>query len=115
MKRSPRWAALALAFGALGCSGAGEPASSSTEETVAPTPRVTIAGTPHDLSLLEAPARIVPAPGSEARVAASHDARVVLVHVRAGDHVEAGAPIVDVVIPEPPPHIDTGDPTAGFC
>ena len=76
IRRDLRWAALALAFAALGCSGgAGEPASSSTEETVAPTPRVTIAGAPHDLSLLEAPARIVPAPGSEARVAASRSRR----------------------------------------
>lgn len=101
MRIDPWWALIALALGTLGCSGgAGEPASSPEDERSAPSPRVTIAGPPHDLALLEAPARIVPAPGSEARVAASHDARVVLVHVRAGDHVEAGAPIVDVVIPE---------------
>lgn len=106
--RAPRRAALALALAvaalalvAPGCGGGGDTSpSSGADEAVAPTPRVTIARAPHDLSLLEAPARIVPAPGSEARVAASHDARVVLVHVRAGDHVEAGAPIVDVVIPE---------------
>lgn len=92
---------LALVSTALGCSGGhGAPTSTTREEAAAPTQRVTVARAPHDLSLLEAPARIVAAPGSEARVAASHDARVVLVHVRAGDHVEAGAPVVDVVIPE---------------
>jgi len=97
---SAAFVACVLAFGSLGCGAGGEPASPSAEEAVAPSPRVTIARAPHDLSLLEAPARIVAAPGSEARVSASHDARVVLVHVRAGDEVQAGAPIVDVVIPE---------------
>jgi multidrug efflux pump subunit AcrA (membrane-fusion protein) len=94
------WAlTLALVSTALGCSG-GHGVPTTREEAAAPTQRVTVARAPHDLSLLEAPARIVAAPGSEARVAASHDVRVVLVHVRAGDHVEAGAPVVDVVIPE---------------
>lgn len=63
-------------------------------------PRTTRARSPGDLALLEAPARLVAAPGSEAHVSASHEARVVRVHVRAGDRVALGAPIVDVIVPE---------------
>lgn len=93
------WIAVALALAAACGGGPAEDPTSAGGELV-PTPRVTVARAPSDLALLEAPARIVAAPGSEARIAASHDARVVAVHVRAGDRVEAGSPVVDVVIPE---------------
>lgn len=58
------------------------------------------ARTPADLALLEAPAHVVPAPDGEARVGAPFSARVLAVHVRPGDHVEANAPLVDVTMPE---------------
>lgn len=95
--------ALALAISALaacgvGSSDASEPGSPESS-TAAREPRWSEATAPADLSLLEAPAYVVPAPSSEARVAPSHEARVLRVHVRTGDHVEEGAPIVDVVMP----------------
>lgn len=55
---------------------------------------------PADLALLEAPAHVVPAPDGEARVGAPFSARVLLVHVRPGDSVAVGAPLVDVTMPE---------------
>ncbi|MFO0712999.1 MAG: efflux RND transporter periplasmic adaptor subunit [Sandaracinus sp.] len=102
MRISPiSWAILGIAVVLSGCG------SSTPEEAAAEAPSTDVAREPRwsevlaptDLSLLEAPAYVVPAPGSEARVAPSHEARVVRVHVRAGDVVEAGAPIVDVVMP----------------
>lgn len=80
------------------CSACETPAESPAQ-AVAREPRWSEVTPPRDLSLLEAPALVVPAPEGEARVSASHPARVVRVHVRAGDTVEAGAPIVDVVMP----------------
>jgi len=90
-------AQLLLAPSLLACGG--NAPEEAAEVAAAAAPRAAAARTPSDLSLLEAPAHVVPSPGSEARVAASHEARVLRVHVRAGDHVEAGAPIVDVVMP----------------
>jgi multidrug efflux pump subunit AcrA (membrane-fusion protein) len=95
-----RVAVVALALGACGSDPRPEAPEGEASEESAREPRWTQAVAPSDLSLLEAPAHVVPAPGSEAHVAPSHAARVVRVHVRAGDHVEAGAPIVDVVMPE---------------
>ncbi len=57
------------------------------------------ARTPSDLALLEAPARVVPGPLGQARVGAPFSARVLAVHVRAGDRVEIGTPLVDVSMP----------------
>lgn len=51
-------------------------------------------------ALTEAPARVVAGPGSAAVVAPPLTARVVKVRVRPGDAVAAGAPLVDVVLPE---------------
>ena len=76
-----------------------ETAPDVPSEAVAHEPRWSDVTRPRDLSLLEAPALVVHSPEGEARVSASHMARVVRVHVRAGDTVEAGAPIVDVVMP----------------
>lgn len=80
------------------CSACEAPAESPAQ-AIAHEPRWSEVTHPRDLSLLEAPAWVVAAPDGEARIAASHSARVVRVHVRAGDQVEAGAPIVDVVMP----------------
>lgn len=101
----PATALLACFAGALGCGSPPTPSvppdcRDSSRERREPQPPTTLASPPGDLALLEAPARIVGAPGSEAQVAATHAARVIAVHVRAGDRVEAGAPIVDVVMPD---------------
>jgi len=94
-----------LAFGVcltLGACGSADATRTNEREQTAEKarePRWSAVSAPTDLALLEAPARVVPAPGSEAHVAPSHAARVLRVHVRAGDRVEAGAPIADVVMP----------------
>jgi multidrug efflux pump subunit AcrA (membrane-fusion protein) len=51
-------------------------------------------------SVLEVPARVVPGPTSTALVGAPLRATVTRVRVRAGDQVDAGVPLVDVVMPE---------------
>lgn len=55
---------------------------------------------PRDVSLLEVPAQVLPAPESRAVVAPPFDARVVRVRVAAGQRVAKGAPLVDVIMPE---------------
>ncbi|MFO0681649.1 MAG: efflux RND transporter periplasmic adaptor subunit [Sandaracinus sp.] len=55
---------------------------------------------PSDLALLEAAAHVVPAPDGEARVGAPFTARVLAVHVRPGDHVAIGTPLLDVSMPD---------------
>lgn len=95
MSRLRHWAiVLALTFTGACDTAPDVPAAAEAHE-----PRWSDVTRPRDLSLLEAPALVVHAPEGEARVSASHLARVVRVHVRAGDTVEAGAPIVDVVMP----------------
>ncbi len=74
------------------------PAAGPTPEATASAgARVRAAG-PH--ALTEAPARVVAGPGASAVVAPPLPARVVKVRVRPGDAVAAGAPLVDVVLPE---------------
>jgi multidrug efflux pump subunit AcrA (membrane-fusion protein) len=55
---------------------------------------------PSRVSLLEAPARLLASPGSTAVTTPPLRARVVQVRVQAGDRVDAGAPLVDVLMPE---------------
>ena len=57
------------------------------------------ASAPSDLAMLEAPARVVPAPDGQARIGAPFSARVLEIHVRPGDRVEVGAPLLDVSMP----------------
>jgi len=52
------------------------------------------------LSLLDAPAQVVVAAGAEASLSSPYAARILAVHARVGDRVEAGAPLFDVVMPE---------------
>lgn len=52
------------------------------------------------LSLLEAPARVLSPPSSAAAVVPPFRARVVGIHVQAGQSVPRGAPLLDVVMPE---------------
>jgi hypothetical protein len=55
---------------------------------------------PTDLALLEAPAEVVGAPEAMGVVVPPFMARVVRIHVRAGEHVARGAPVVAVVMPQ---------------
>ncbi|MEZ4385353.1 MAG: efflux RND transporter periplasmic adaptor subunit [Nannocystaceae bacterium] len=55
---------------------------------------------PEDVALLEAPARAVLDGDREAAIRPLFRAQILRFHVRAGDRVEAGAPIVDVIMPE---------------
>lgn len=57
------------------------------------------AAPPLDLSLVEAPARVLLAPGSSAEVTPTYPARVILLHVQPGQDVALGDPIVDVIMP----------------
>lgn len=50
--------------------------------------------------VLEAPARVLPGPGAAAVVAPPLRGTVTRVRVRAGDTVDAGAPLIDVLMPE---------------
>jgi len=52
------------------------------------------------LALLQAPARAIAPPDSRATLTPPFAARVVRVHVRPGDRVAAGAPLLEVVMPE---------------
>ncbi|UQA58706.1 efflux RND transporter periplasmic adaptor subunit [Polyangium aurulentum] len=74
-------------------------ASSDLERKSAESPWVA-ARAPDKLSLLEAPAELLPPPGARGAVVPPFSARVVRVHVQEGQRVEAGAAIVDVVMPE---------------
>lgn len=53
-----------------------------------------------DLGLLQAPARVLPAPQGAAAVSVPLQARVVKVRVRHGQQVAEGEPLVDVLMPE---------------
>jgi hypothetical protein len=65
----------------------------------APTPWVRVRPA-EGLSLLEVPARVLPSPDAVAEVVPPYRARVVRIHVRAGQRVARGAPILDVLAPE---------------
>lgn len=55
---------------------------------------------PTDATLLEAPAEVVAGPEGEGRVSPLFEARIGRVLVRAGDLVEAGQPVAEVIAPE---------------
>lgn len=102
-------AGLLLALLALGCPPrppAPAPALAQDQGTEpgkqaisAPTPWVPVrpaAGLP----LLEAPARVLLSPEATAEVVPPFRGRVTRIHVRPGQRVDRGAPIIDVVMPE---------------
>jgi multidrug efflux pump subunit AcrA (membrane-fusion protein) len=62
--------------------------------------RFVAAQAPDDPTLVELPARVVASPTARAEVASVFVSRVVAVHVRPGDHVEAGDVVAEVVAPE---------------
>ncbi len=53
-----------------------------------------------DATTLDAPARVLPDPASTTVITPPLRATLVRIHARAGDAVEAGAPLVEVVMPE---------------
>lgn len=52
------------------------------------------------VAMLEAPAQVLAAPESAAGISAPFRARVVRIHVRPGERVRRGQPLLDVVMPE---------------
>jgi biotin carboxyl carrier protein len=90
--------ALLLALGALGCPAPAGPAA--PEETKAPAPTWVAVRVAGDEAVLEAPARVLAGPGAAAMVTPPMRATVVRLRVRPGDSVDAGAPLVDVLMPE---------------
>ena len=94
---------LALALALAGCQGSAAPAEPAAADTPA-APAAAIAWTraapPIDLSLVEAPARVLLAPGSSAGVAPPFPARVTALRVQPGQAVAAGDPIAEVTMPE---------------
>jgi multidrug efflux pump subunit AcrA (membrane-fusion protein) len=75
------------------------PAPAAAPAPVEPGARV-LARDPTGSPLAEAPARVVAGPGAAAVLSAPLRARVLKVRARAGDQIAAGAPLVDVVMPE---------------
>jgi cobalt-zinc-cadmium efflux system membrane fusion protein len=97
MNRAVRVALLACVL--LGC---GAPPAEATEEpsaASAPTRWVRVRA-PEDLSLLEAPARVVSTTTAAGEVTAPMTMRVARVHVAPGQHVDEGDPVLDVVAPD---------------
>ena len=85
---------------------AGEPAApppttpAPVAEPTAPAAPSAHARAPGGSALTEAPARVVAGPGGSAVISPPLKARIVKVRVRPGDAVAAGAPLVEVVLPE---------------
>lgn len=93
-----------ILVGALAVAGCHEAQSQSKPEagparSSLPSPWVA-ARAPSGLSLLEAPAEVLAAPGSVGVVAPPATARVTKVYVRAGERVDKGARVVEVLMPE---------------
>lgn len=99
MKRRSAWfGVLCLAVSACGSKPA--PSSPPVDEAAPSAPTRWVAVTSaQKTALLQAPARIVPAPESEALVSAPLTARVVRIRVQLGHRVSKGATVVDVVMP----------------
>lgn len=95
-RRTSRWAGLALTLLA-GCTHETEAPPPASEPTRSPWVAVKPAG---NAAVLEGPARALAGPGASAVVTPPLRATVTKVRVRAGDVVTAGAPVVDVVMPE---------------
>lgn len=90
---------LAMAL-ALGCEAPHEPIAEPPAEPASAAARWEPARRPRDATLLEHPAHVAGDPASSSEIAAPFRARVVAVHVRVGQPVERGAPVLDVVMPE---------------
>lgn len=103
MRAGGRWrAVLFAAVMSLGCNRppAAAPPAPAAPEPPARTAQLAKVRSAAGLPLLEAPARVLAAPDASADVVPPFRARVVRIHVRPGQPVERGAPIMDVVMPE---------------
>lgn len=69
------------------------------EAASAPTPWQEVTE-PSDPALTELPAHVVGDPAARSQIAVVYAARIVRVHVRIGDRVAAGDPVVEVAVPE---------------
>lgn len=83
----------------VACSG--HPAGSSPPpEVVVPQSPWVVVRSVEALPLFEVPARVLASPTAAAEVVPPFRARVLRIHVRAGQHVGVGVPIIDVIVPE---------------
>lgn len=99
-RRRPGRLALALSLVLLSaCPREGAP-SDAPAAVAASSPSWVQAGAAGHADVLDGPARALAGPGASAVVTAPLRATVVRVRVRPGDAVAAGAPVVDVVMPE---------------
>ncbi|MGN6105838.1 MAG: efflux RND transporter periplasmic adaptor subunit, partial [Kofleriaceae bacterium] len=97
----PALAALAaLALVACGSSESAPPAPGASELASSAPARWVAARAPDGTALLEAPAKVVAAPEGRAAVAPPLRARVLAVRAQVGATVAAGAPLVDLALPE---------------
>ena len=100
MRRSIVLFAIAIATAACSKSEPPAPAPAAEDHRAsARTPWVK-ARSPEDLSLLEAPARVLAPPDAIGAVTAPFPGRVVKIHVRAGQTVAAGEPIAEIAMVE---------------
>jgi cobalt-zinc-cadmium efflux system membrane fusion protein len=90
--------ALVVALGGCGSHAAAPPPPPPPRASV-PTPWVP-ARSPSDVSLLEMPAQVAAAPQSVGAVVPPFPARVLRIAARPGDHVDKGAPLIDVLMPQ---------------
>ncbi len=76
------------------------PAAEAPAAAPSPTLTWTAVRTGDDAATLEVPARVLAGPGANTVVTPPLRATVLRIRTRAGDTVDAGAPVVDVVMPE---------------
>jgi multidrug efflux pump subunit AcrA (membrane-fusion protein) len=84
----------------VGCSSPPPELTPESEPASTGAARWAVVQRPTDATLLEHPAQVVGDPGSSSELGAPFRARVQAVHVRVGQAVEAGDPVIDVVMPE---------------
>jgi membrane fusion protein, heavy metal efflux system len=77
-----------------------EDAPTAMDEGVLPARRLVEVRAPRDASMLEAPAIVRADPSATGEVGSTFRARVDRVRVRLGQTVEAGDPVLDVIVPE---------------
>lgn len=96
-----RWVFLGLAFFLTACAKHEDAplVAADTSPKSAETPWIA-ARAPKDLSLLEAPAELVPPASAKGAVSPAFSAKILKVHVEHGHLVEENAAIVDVLMPE---------------
>lgn len=96
-----RWLPFVLLAGALACAKASPPAEAPATPTEPSSSTRWVRARPaSEVSLLEAPARVLAAPEAAAAMSPPLRARVLKVRVRAGQTVSKDEPLLDVMMPE---------------